>query len=280
MMKVIQMNNEASLLIENGHYKQAIQVLRKGNKILVTAMEDEHHQRAGSDARAQRQQFSSASVLMFDCVGNSQSYHADSNNTTNQEESPPPTKPQSPGRTPPSTSGARPLKPVSHQYPNNNEEEEEGAFLYRQPVSISKLPSERQDYIISAIILFNLALAYHLLAWNIKRTSILRNNLLRESLKLYQLSFLMKNRGRLHFDTTFVLAMVNNTADIQTEFGRENKAMALRELMMSTLMMVVDKGQSGSIAEMDGFLATATRSMASNRSRKSDDSRASTATAA
>ena len=96
----------------------------------------------------------------------------------------------------------------------------------------------------------------------------------RTSLFLYQCAFTMKNKGNLHFDASFALAMVNNTTNVLFELGYQDRAKTLQQLMLTTLMMVAvdnqkrkehDDGQEQSsmtmIDDMEGFMATAMQSI-------------------
>ena len=225
MREIAEINNVAVEMIEKGHYRKAIQTLRQGNKILVDVM-DRYHESGGDEVDKKS--------LAYDCTGNSWPQQASQASSTKQ--------PQHFGF----DDQRRPAGFSSH-------------FVYRHPIRIRGVPSERPAYILSVIVLFNMALTYNLLALDLKKTNPLRKNLLRESLKLYQLTFVMKNQGKLHFDTTFALALVNNTAHIQSEMGRQAKAKKLIDLMLSTLMMVVQNGQTAMVPEIDGFMATASR---------------------
>ena len=75
----------------------------------------------------------------------------------------------------------------------------------------------------------------------------------------------MKNKGNLHFDTSFAMSMVNNTANALLELGYQERAQKLQQLLLTTLMMVVvskdDHNQEQKIDDMEGFMATATQSM-------------------
>lgn len=263
---VIQLNNQAAAFIESGHCKSAIQLLRKANRMVVVTLEAEHQAREGTNESGQQN-----IVVCYDCTGNI------FRRTRMLDECPVPSKTQC------SSTGTSPRVAVAAAKRRRNSaasavhQHHEEAFVYQRPIVVTtQLPKSREYYILSVILLFNMALCYHLLAIRTmrknpcvasalttdnKNSASFRLNLLREALKLYQLAFVMKNRGNLHFDTTFVLAMVNNTAHIQNEMGRVHRAKKLQDLMMSTLMMVVDNGQSAMIQDMDGFMWTASLEM-------------------
>ncbi len=243
MIEVIRINNEAALLIEKADYKKSIQILRLANRILVAEMERSHVVNINDNGEAKP-------VIYFDCTGNNRrsvegwkmSQHSLSCFCDSEIRF-----------------SSRPRCGTDKKF--SYEDMENESFISKRPIHISCLPPERGDYFLSVIILFNLALAYQLLAWNLKPDNVIRKRLVRESLYFYQCAFIMKSKGLLHLDTSFVLAMVNNTAHLQLEMGQESRAKKLQDLILSTLMMVVDNNLSSSIDDMDGFMATATQSM-------------------
>lgn len=259
MMDFIRVNNEAALLIEHGKYKKAIQLLRTVNQNLVTFMEKKHLDRVDNDLHSSQ----AKPIINFDCIGNSRKIVEEEMSSSPQHsyfcEA---TKKFSSRQGLGTTTGSTVSMTVQQESYHANDHE---PFIYRRPIRITRLPLEREDFCLSVIILFNLGLAYQLMARHLKETHMMiRSRLFRVSLHFYQSAFVMKHQGRLHFDTCFVLAMLNNTLHLQSNLGREYKAKMLQELILSTLMMVVDNNLTNSIDDMEGFMATATQSMKTN----------------
>lgn len=261
MDSVVGMSNRAGLLIQQGSLRQAIRLLRQAQVELATAAYDEkrsHQVERRDSSQGER----SNDFVMFDCTGSSRDAE-DKLQAMSSETNEKHFYLDSTIRSQRPSSEAKPVSAPSQQrrsmelFSNfSKEPARDDCFIYSRPVLLPKLPSCRGYQIVSVVLLFNTALAYQLLSQRMKPS--FKSRLLNQALKLYQLAFLIKNRARLHFDTTFVLALVNNTAHIQSSLGRANQAEKLQKLMMSTLMMASLNGQSSLIDEMDGFFATAT----------------------
>ena len=236
--------------MEDRNYKHALQLLRTAHRLLVTEMKREPEQRA-TMSRVRR------ALVADDHRRTMEELSCDARRRHHPQQ-------QHEQQSYLAQQRQRQRHYMDEQQQHEQEEEEETPFVYRRPIVADHLPRERCHYILSVIILFNMALSYHLLAleWTHHQSlPSLRSKLFREALKLYQLAIVMRNRGKLHFNTNFILAMVNNTVHIQRALGRPLRAQKLQDLMMSTLMMAVDNVQSSLIEELDGFMATASLSL-------------------
>jgi tetratricopeptide (TPR) repeat protein len=213
MQSVIDMNNEAALLLESGHYKRALSILIKALATVQTELAskepDETDDSKGGNSQS----------AVYSCR---------------------------PAR-------AQQLKSKAIE----NFEESDHDFIYRHPIRAIHLPLQDEEYIISVILVFNMALSHHLTAIEGERGDY--ENQLLGALKLYELGFCMQMRGDVHMDMTYALAMVNNCAQIYKAMNRQQKAQKFFRHMLSSLMMMIENGEAETVDELDGFLWNASR---------------------
>jgi tetratricopeptide (TPR) repeat protein len=134
-------------------------------------------------------------------------------------------------------------------------------FIYSHPIHATNLDEHDQEYVMSVIIVFNMALAHHQIALQLQSEDCGEDYEMRllGALKLYQLGFCMQMKGDVHMDMTYALAMVNNTAQIYKAMNRQQKAQKFFTHMVSSLMMMIENGEAESVDELDGFLWNASQ---------------------
>jgi hypothetical protein len=204
------MNNSSALLIETGHYKEALDILGRCLEIVLTELDN----KPDDDEK----------------MGGGKKVYS---STDSQD--------------------LRARKKVS----NVESFEPDEDFIYRHPIRANNLPADEGDYIISVIVIFNMALCHHLIAIEANPGNYI--NRLKGALKLYELGFCMQMKGDIHMDMTFALAMVNNCAQIYKAMNRKSKARKFSKHMLSFLMMMIENGEAETVDELDGFLWNASR---------------------
>jgi tetratricopeptide (TPR) repeat protein len=133
-------------------------------------------------------------------------------------------------------------------------------FIYRHPIKTSDIPKQEESYVMSVILVFNMALAHHLIG--ISQDDDESSNgkkRLRGALKLYELVFGMQMKSHVYISMTCSLALVNNSAQIYKAINRERKAQKYFSHLLSSLMIMVEKGEANNLDELEGFLWNASR---------------------
>jgi tetratricopeptide (TPR) repeat protein len=131
-------------------------------------------------------------------------------------------------------------------------------FIYRHPIKTSEIPKQEESYVLSVILVFNMALAHHLIGTSQDDDSS-NDERLRGALKLYELVFSMQMKSDVYMSMTCTLALVNNSAQIYKAINRERKAQKYFNHLLSSLMIMVEKGEAENLDELDGFLWNASR---------------------
>jgi hypothetical protein len=121
------------------------------------------------------------------------------------------------------------------------------AYMYRRGIFI---PSTLNSVIITPIIIFNLALAYHLEVEQSKDTDQ-HNCFLQKALRLYKLAYNAHGKGE---SLLFRFASVNNIALIHNDMNNTEMSEKCLEYMLSELMLLVDSGLGDHLEYVDGFL--------------------------
>lgn len=136
-------------------------------------------------------------------------------------------------------------------------------FIYQDPVRIPEQlaadTSDRASISISSLIVFNLALAIQLLAQSSGRNPAMFS----KAVKLYELAFAMaqnelNNSGS---NPLYVMAVVNNMGVIYLMINDFPNAQKCFQVVMSTLMFLVEYEMQHSIVDFDRFLDNATSSI-------------------
>jgi hypothetical protein len=137
-------------------------------------------------------------------------------------------------------------------------------FIYQRLIRINRMPVERGNYILSFIVLFNIALAYQLQVHHSDQDPVNTQSqqrqlrLCRESLNAYRCAFSMKNHGWIRLDTTILLALTNNMCHLSASLGMSAQSDHLRELLTTALVMAaMTEDESNAIIGVDGFWKTA-----------------------
>jgi hypothetical protein len=215
MQSIIEMNNQAALLTENGLHKEALEVL---NNTLETMQEVLRND--GQEALEHTTSSANDLTLYQDSVGQ------------------PPRKP---------------LTTVVN-FESNDED-----FIYCSPIRATERPEKDEDFdefTISVIIIFNMALSHHLRAIQGRKVNQTR---LRKALKLYELSFCMQMKGESPLSITQVLALANNCGQIYKQLNRQRKANKFFQHMLPTLMAIIESGDPEEVDELEGFMWNASR---------------------
>ncbi|KAG7352734.1 hypothetical protein IV203_008782 [Nitzschia inconspicua] len=135
---------------------------------------------------------------------------------------------------------------------SNIDEEVQGQFIYERVIYYN-IPTDdeisyRESVLVSCIVIFNLAIAYHLRG---DRTSLTK------SLKLYELSFNLQKDQQFENNILFTLAIVNNLGLVHRKLNDEQSASKCFDHILSTLMYLTDCGQA-SEHHLDGFFHNVT----------------------
>jgi hypothetical protein len=96
---------------------------------------------------------------------------------------------------------------------------------------------------VSCIVIFNLAIAYHLQG---DSESLVR------ALKLYELSFNLQRDQQFDNNILFILATINNLGSIHKQLKDEHSSQICFEHVLSTLMYLTDCGKAND-CHLDGF---------------------------
>eukprot|EP00980_Cylindrotheca_fusiformis_P031531 scaffold26503_cov127-Cylindrotheca_fusiformis.AAC.1 len=156
---------------------------------------------------------------------------------------------------------------ISPRDPSNDEFREEmlerrikkleklDGFVYWHPMQAVDLPESTRNSSLSLIIVFNLALCHHLMA--LEKDCKERESRLHAALKLYELGISMHMEGNIVVDMTYALAMVNNCAQIFRSLNHPRKAKRFMAHMLSSLMIMIEYGETNVLDEFDGFLQNA-----------------------
>lgn len=107
--------------------------------------------------------------------------------------------------------------------------------------------------VLSYIVVYNLALSWHL--WGMKVPSSEEQTLfLTKALNLYRLSHRIMCSGRVNVGTSHYMALVCNTGNAYLSLGSAERADACFQLLLETLMCVVDQGNQCTCEFLDGFI--------------------------
>jgi tetratricopeptide (TPR) repeat protein len=162
---------------------------------------------------------------------------------------------------------------------------DDGGYVYRRPIFCSPTFSQEGHYpgvTLLLIIIFNLALAHHLLSISINQPHACHETLSR-ALQLYEVFYQLQMEREI-FSTQTTLAVANNVGEIHRIVGNHSKYILCLEHLLSCIMLVVeDQQSSGSSSsttsisgldtpsttscqaeEMEGFLRNATQLVLNN----------------
>jgi hypothetical protein len=141
--------------------------------------------------------------------------------------------------------------------------QEERFFLYKQAITIPHFKSQscQDGVLVSCMIIFNLAIAYHLQGLSDQEDG--QSSLVR-ALKLYELSFNLQREHEFENNILFTLAVINNLGLCHCQLHDEESSHKCFEHLLSTLMYLTDCGEA-SRSHFDGFFVNVTRVMSEPR---------------
>ncbi|CAJ1950966.1 unnamed protein product [Cylindrotheca closterium] len=124
-------------------------------------------------------------------------------------------------------------------------------FIYDQAIIIRTTEEGIDSTILTAILVFNAALAHHVLGeQNDCHRSRMR--LLMRAKQLYELAY---ESCDLEHNLLFQFALINNIAVIEREIGNVSTANQCFEYLMSLLIFFVDQGCDMRLRHVEGFVA-------------------------
>jgi tetratricopeptide (TPR) repeat protein len=152
--------------------------------------------------------------------------------------------------------GSRKMPRRSQEETSLSEEVECGGYIHRKPIHVSPHCIKEGHFMggtLSLIVIFNLALAHHLAA--------VRNNMCRRRLqkaaKLYKLAYeahLMEQEPMQQVNSLhFTMIIANNLGEIHRTVKNRSKHMMCLQLLLSTIMYLVDNKIPAESIELDGF---------------------------
>jgi hypothetical protein len=136
-----------------------------------------------------------------------------------------------------------------------SEDFECGGYIYRKPIHVS--PHSMQEghsmgVTLSLIVIFNLALAHHLVA--------VQNNMcrrrLQKALQLYELAYQLQLEEKHEQQVNslrFTMIIANNLGEIHRTVNNRSKHMMCLQHLLSTIMYLVDCQIPAESIELDGF---------------------------
>lgn len=129
---------------------------------------------------------------------------------------------------------------------------DDGGYVYRQPIFCPPTFSQAGHYpgvTLLVIIIFNLALAHHLLSISKYHECQPRGRrqTLSKALQLYELFYQLLMEREI-FSTQAMLAVANNVGEIHRIVGNHSKHIVCLEHLMSCIMLVVEDHQSSGSA--------------------------------
>ena len=139
-----------------------------------------------------------------------------------------------------------------------------GGYVYRQPIYCAPTFSHEGHHpgvTLMMIIIFNLALAHHLLSITYPQNEEMCRDQLSKALQLYELFYQLQMEREV-FSTQAMLAVANNVAMVHRVVGNQSKYQMCLEHLMSCIMLVVEDVKSN--AHVD----TADDSSSTSQSRR------------
>jgi tetratricopeptide (TPR) repeat protein len=135
-------------------------------------------------------------------------------------------------------------------------------YIYQQAILLPQnMPADFDSSIItSIIIIFNLALAHHLVAND--HAGVEKQRFLKKAAKLYELALNLHSQEKNLDSTIYIMACVNNLGLIYRELSDVSTAERCFQHLLQTLMFMVDcRRDTFDFSLLDGFFNNATRRM-------------------
>jgi hypothetical protein len=128
-------------------------------------------------------------------------------------------------------------------------------FVFRDPIEIplaalTSQPSEQLYTKLTLVVMYNLALSFHLSA--LKSTSVSR--LLRAK-RLYEFVFQMHLEDTCDATLLYSLALMNNLGLIYNVLGDEERSSQCFQHMLATMMFLLECDEAHTIKQWDGFIS-------------------------
>jgi tetratricopeptide (TPR) repeat protein len=139
------------------------------------------------------------------------------------------------------------------------QEDKSGRYIYRQAI---RFPQDMRcdseaNFMVSVVVIFNLALAHHLAA-AAGAGGETKQHRLRKAAKLYKCALqafqILQQEERLESNVMFTMANLNNMGLAYQQLNDEESASNCFQHLLSALMLLVDCGQVNVFGELDGFL--------------------------
>jgi hypothetical protein len=129
-------------------------------------------------------------------------------------------------------------------------------FMYRDAIVIptdlcNRISNSSVRSMISCIVIFNLALVYHLSV--LDETVDDSNSTLIKAWKLYEMAISVKRSELMDNDVMLILAVTNNLGLLHRQLGDETGATQCFEMVLATLMYLADHREEGNLLPLDGF---------------------------
>ena len=140
--------------------------------------------------------------------------------------------------------------------PEMNCEDETTIFI----ASESDCCGRTNEVVLSVILVFNIALAHHLLAMDLEHNNAKRPLLLKRAVQLYKLGYSMQvEENDVRLSLTYTMATINNWAQITKELNDEQQSKRLFKHLLVSLMVIIESGATDEIDEIDGFMGNASK---------------------
>jgi tetratricopeptide (TPR) repeat protein len=235
MDSIIALNNTAAILIDNGDYRRSLAILKSALVLLLDNVDSD-------DAGAAITRITTSTTTGVECFRRKKPVLREQSRITK------------PGG----------VKRASNLIDENDESVDNEDFVYRAPIHLDPREAESCEDAdteieceLNIILLFNLALGNHLCALE-EGGKQPNEGMLKKALQYYELSFSMQ----LDIESmtmTQTLALVNNCASIYRLLGRMQSAERFYQHILSTLMTMIENGETSEVEQLDGFLRNVCR---------------------
>lgn len=108
--------------------------------------------------------------------------------------------------------------------------------------------------VLSYVVIYNLALAWHLWGHKTPQTNE-RHMFLEKALNLYRLADGIMRNGRMKAGPSLYMALVNNMGNVYFCLGNTERANACFQLVLETMMCVLDQGNQCTCEFLDGLVS-------------------------
>jgi hypothetical protein len=133
-------------------------------------------------------------------------------------------------------------------------------FVYRHPIFITSESDCENEAVLIVILVFNMALSFHLTAMDLDDDDAKRPLILKGAERLYKLGYSMQvEESNVELSLTYSMAIVNNWAQVSKELNKELQSERLFKNVVRFLMVIIDSGATDEIDEMDGFMGNASK---------------------